>query len=538
MAENNDQNLNALLQDALKRIEKLKDNLKEQKNETSATTERPYIPPMRTTRTPSLLHVSATNTCSSGIRSMTSVSGSTPLANFAGFSRGTGTSMTSTSANADFRRAFPSMGGTGSRQSFERRPKGGCGNIVFIKPKETWTHNFCLLNAKHCATSPSPATLMELQEAGLGKHRITFDDKKSGHGKLRRVLETTYPKLKSQGGAFELLRADGGGSKRKLLTIPMSPTGYTVSYLKEQLTCNTVLYIRPMQSNLSMVKCVTADADIQSTCRNCCREIALREMKQHLQTCKKGGQETSTNEMRRDTFDEWSGDDLDDFYNDLENSSVGAMSSPSMNDASCASGSATKSATEVEREAGMKAQLLELFPNHSEEQMDIAIFGCKSIEEAANKLLEKPVDLTDSVLSAANIQNARGKIEACEPSLQSLLENFKRRTLTTSTVTTKTLLEISELMGETDEVAAATASILSNDEMVDSLFDDFLGVNFVNEFAVEQKSPAHIAQKGKSTITGLGLGKLHSFGSMVKEERQKQASSSDSSNDSSSEEEQ
>jgi hypothetical protein len=38
----------------------------------------------------------------------------------------------------------------------------------------------------------------------LGRRRIVFPDKKASFDKVKSVLETEYPKLKSQDGAFEL----------------------------------------------------------------------------------------------------------------------------------------------------------------------------------------------------------------------------------------------------------------------------------------------------------------------------------------------
>eukprot|EP00794_Sanderia_malayensis_P010660 gene10660-11789_t len=130
----------------------------------------------------------------------------------------------------NFRRAFPSLGCGGSRQSVppKKKARQARGNRIFIKPKETWTHDFCLLANPKDTRTPSLSTLVTLKEAGLGKKKVTFDDKRCGHGKVRQVLETVFPNLKSQRGAFEMLRADTGGVKCNLKLIEMSPQGYNL----------------------------------------------------------------------------------------------------------------------------------------------------------------------------------------------------------------------------------------------------------------------------------------------------------------------
>ncbi len=159
-------------------------------------------------------------------------------------------------------------------------------NVVFIKPKESWTHDFCLLSKTYETKSPSVSNLSLLKEAGLGKRRIPFQEKTAGHGKMRQVLETIFPKLKSQCGAFEFMRGVRGGTSCSLIPIEMSSQGYTVPYLKEQVSPSTIIYIRPIQSDLSMSKVITpSDDSKKSSCRNCLKEVPLATMRSHLQNC-------------------------------------------------------------------------------------------------------------------------------------------------------------------------------------------------------------------------------------------------------------
>ncbi len=142
------------------------------------------------------------------------------------------------------RRAFPSIGGGGSRNILPKKRARQQKNFVFLQPKELWTHDFCLLSDTAAKKTPSSSTLIALKEAGLGKRKVVFGDKRSSHGKVRQVLETIYPK--SQGEAFELLRADRGGTNSNLVLIKMSQNGYTVPYLKEQVNPTMMIYIRSM----------------------------------------------------------------------------------------------------------------------------------------------------------------------------------------------------------------------------------------------------------------------------------------------------
>ena len=269
---------------------------------------------------------------------------------------------------------------------------------MFIKPKESWTHDFCLLSRKNETKTPTVASLLLLKEAGLGKRRITFDDKKSGHGKVRQVLETIFPKLKGQSGAFELLRGVRGGTACDLIQIDMSPQGYTVPYLKDQVSANTVIYVRPMQSDLPMSKVITqTDESIKSSCRNCSKDIPLANMRAHLQNC------TSTISKPDDLDglfdDEFSEDEeLDEISWRKEESEKMVKRENTMKnipaDVSTAycpySVVSTQQKTPSQKEE-WKATLGKLFTFHTAKQIENALTGCASLEEAANNLMESNV---------------------------------------------------------------------------------------------------------------------------------------------------
>ncbi len=66
----------------------------------------------------------------------------------------------------------------------------------------------------------SVAESMTLKNAMLGKKKITFPNKKAVHDDFKKVLEKEYPNLTFQDGAFELMRANSGGSARPLSLYP------------------------------------------------------------------------------------------------------------------------------------------------------------------------------------------------------------------------------------------------------------------------------------------------------------------------------
>ena len=181
-----------------------------------------------------------------------------------------------------------SGGGQRQQHSFnppKKRPKKNA-NYIMITPKETWTHDFCVLNEPIMSLSPTLTQLCSLREAGLGRRKVVFKDKNANHKKLCEVLEEHFPKLKTQHGAFELLRAEKGGTSQKLFVVPLSTKGYTVQRLKEVVSTNTVIYVRPMQSQLSMEKvAVHTDDGITTQCQRCCATVPLPTLREHMKGC-------------------------------------------------------------------------------------------------------------------------------------------------------------------------------------------------------------------------------------------------------------
>ena len=90
--------------------------------------------------------------------------------------------------------------------------------------------------------------------------------------------------MSSQNGAFELLRADRGGASRPLIPIPMANKGgYSIPYLKEIVTSNAAIYIRPMQHKLDLERTSQPSSpNYQAKTKyvNCGTEILIKNLKE------------------------------------------------------------------------------------------------------------------------------------------------------------------------------------------------------------------------------------------------------------------
>ena len=189
-----------------------------------------------------------------------------------------------------------------ARESRPRKRNRNALQPVWIK--DTWTHDFAVLSSTADDRTPPPGVMQQLQNAGLGKKKIVFKDKNGGFNHLRETLETEFPKLKTQRGAFELLKADRGGNNRPLLSIPLTSTGYTIKDLKDAVSGSAVIYVRPIQSNLDMTPnvAIRSGETVFSECVGCQKMIPIFEMKEHMQACHHSeGRQTSPHSNTNDS---------------------------------------------------------------------------------------------------------------------------------------------------------------------------------------------------------------------------------------------
>ena len=144
-----------------------------------------------------------------------------------------------------FRRAFPSLSGGGNReyryqQTATKKGKGKSkGKAAFmIQPKESWTHDFCLLSNTEQDKTHSQESLVALKGAELGRKRVFFPNKSGNFEHMKHVLENEYEKLKSQDGAFELIRVELFGTSGPLKLILMPSDGYSTPYVRDLVGSN------------------------------------------------------------------------------------------------------------------------------------------------------------------------------------------------------------------------------------------------------------------------------------------------------------
>ena len=115
----------------------------------------------------------------------------------------------------------------------------------------TWTHTWVCMSGIADETVPDANERVTLKMAGLGERRFAIDVASTAQD-LCDALDSQFPRLVN-GGGFELLRASEG-CPRELEVIPIPDDGYTAEYLKA-IVYNAKLYIRPLQTDLSLEPC-------------------------------------------------------------------------------------------------------------------------------------------------------------------------------------------------------------------------------------------------------------------------------------------
>lgn len=143
------------------------------------------------------------------------------------------------------RAAFPHYYGVrhpGAQLSNARKPTKKANTVqtvILIVAKDTRTHDFLLfVRSPSCETTPSVCELTSLSLASLGwKKKVVFNNNHGNFGHLRCTLEKEFPKLEYLKGAFDLLRADGGGFSQPPVPIHVQRGGYPIPFRRDIISC-------------------------------------------------------------------------------------------------------------------------------------------------------------------------------------------------------------------------------------------------------------------------------------------------------------
>ena len=279
-----------------------------------------------------------------------------------------------------FRTQYPALGLGGER--FSRPPsKRSRDSSPYVK--DSFTHKFCLLDRTDASRTPTAADQIELNGAGLGCEKITISSRNADHNLFLQNLENTYPKLKPQNGAIELLKAEGGGCGRRLIVVPPKKDGYSVLYLKKTFSANSTIYIRPLQSDLSLYIEAGSSSHIDVKCMYCDNDYPLNEIRDHQSHCQ--NQESTSSASLEEVASDKGHIDL-------------------------------TSEDEEEKQNILKS----MFPNVPEREVRNVLRLSFSIDEAANALSDR-ADIVSTAVSKVSCDNT-GENYA---SLAELLESFR-----------------------------------------------------------------------------------------------------------------
>ena len=159
--------------------------------------------------------------------------------------------LTGPSPSSELRGLFNWKPRSGSKRKCKYRGDTAISGSAKKAKVSTWTHTWVCLSRVADDAVPDATDRVKLKLAGLGERRFTTDANSTAQ-ELYYELEFQFPKLKDSGG-FELMRMVEG-SQRELEVIEMPASGYTCDFLKA-VVHNAKLYIRPLQSDLSLDQC-------------------------------------------------------------------------------------------------------------------------------------------------------------------------------------------------------------------------------------------------------------------------------------------
>ncbi len=276
--------------------------------------------------------------------------------------------------------------------------------VVVFQPRKTWTHDFCLLSNPSRNVTPSISQLSKLKDAGLGRKRITFQDKHALFMKFKSSLEKEYPKLKDQDGAFEIMRAQGGGNSRPLHLIPMPSEGYSIPFLREMIGSSTLLYIRPIKCVISMEKpnVEATSTSLTTECSGCQKRIPISCLRQHNFECKSMiynsddennvDKEDTTSTITSNICKEKKNSQPDAVISILDDGEGTSKQTWSSLDGGESSSKQTWSSLDdgegISKET-WSSQLKQIFPDSEIEELEEVSLQSTSLDEAAELMLDK-----------------------------------------------------------------------------------------------------------------------------------------------------
>ena len=150
-----------------------------------------------------------------------------------------------------FRHLFPPLSGKAKRN--EKRnslpaKKQKVQDDTFLK--NTFTREYCCLPSTDAKFTPNADEMLKLQEAGLGKKKVTFDVDDTHNIVYQRLTREIFPRLSDAGG-FTLHKATSGGYSRTL--VPIDLEWYNIKDLRIKSVCgNGILYAKPLQKDLDL----------------------------------------------------------------------------------------------------------------------------------------------------------------------------------------------------------------------------------------------------------------------------------------------
>ena len=96
---------------------------------------------------------------------------------------------------------------------------------------------FSLCGHPHVKRRHPSVSLLPFHWLVLVGKKVVFNNNHGNFGHLRCTLEKEFPKLEYLKGAFDLLRADGGGFSQPPVPIHVQRGGYPIPFRRDIISC-------------------------------------------------------------------------------------------------------------------------------------------------------------------------------------------------------------------------------------------------------------------------------------------------------------